>query len=43
MQQSIALERGGGSSIETKERPHVKRRVRLKNGNPPGDFFSAPR
>jgi hypothetical protein len=25
--------------MEVKERPHAKRRGRLKNGNPPEDFF----
>jgi hypothetical protein len=30
---------GEGASIEVEERPHEKRRGRLKNGNPPGDFF----
>ena len=29
--------------MKVEDRPHVKRSGRLKNGNPPGDFFSAPR
>lgn len=28
---------------ENEGQPHIKRRGRLKNGNPPGDFTKAPR
>jgi hypothetical protein len=35
----LGIQSGEGASIEVEERPHEKRRGRLKNGNPPGDFF----
>lgn len=34
---------GGGMKRKSEEQPHAKRRGRLKNGNPVGDFTKAPR